>query len=166
MAVAKPLDSVRTSDNPNSLNIRQGKFALDTQGVTDNPLVGLWGDGQRMMTISSAETYFAPPSGRDESPNQYSPFWDARLREPSTFVQLIAAGKIDIQEILGMNSLNPSYVVGFLMDLALDYVIKPGRDRLLNKLPPLIQPVAKPAIEAVTDTVLDKATDGIKGALK
>ena len=166
VAVAKPLDSVRTSDNPNSLNIRQGKFALDTQGVTDNPLVGLWGDGQRMMTISSAETYFAPPSGRDESPNQYSPFWDARLREPSTFVQLIAAGKIDIQEILGMNSLNPSYVVGFLMDLALDYVIKPGRDRLLDKLPPLIQPVAKPAIEAVTDTVLDKATDGIKGALK
>ena len=65
-----------------------------------------------------------------------------------------------------MNSLNPSYVVGFLMDLALDYVIKPGRDRLLNKLPPLIQPVAKPAIEAVTDTVLDKATDAIKGALK
>ena len=165
VAVAKPLSSVRTSDNPNSLNIRQGKFALDTQGVTDNPLVGLWGDGQRMMTISSAETYFAPPSGRDESPNQYSPFWDARLREPSTFVQLIAAGKIDIQEILGMNSLTPSYVVGFLMDLALDYVIKPGRDRLLDKLPPLIQPVAKPAIENVTDTVLDKVTDSVKGAL-
>ena len=166
IAVAKPLSSVRTSDNPKSLNITQGKFGLDTHGVDDNPLVFLWGDGERMMTVSSAETYFAPPSGRDESPNQYSPFWDARLREPSKFVQFVAAGQIDIQQILGLNSLNPSYVVGFLMDLALDYVIKPGRDRLLTKLPPLIHPVAKPAIEGVTDTVLDKMTDSVKGALE
>jgi hypothetical protein len=165
VAVAKPLTSVRTSDNVNSLNLRSGRFAVETDGVNDNPLVGLWGDGERMMTVSSAETYFAPPSGREESANQYSPFWDARLREPSKFIEFIASGHIDIQALLGMMSITPSYVAGFLIDLAFDNVIKPGRDTLLDKMPPLVQPFAKPAVEKVTDEVLDKVKDGIIGAL-
>src|SRR5690606_31434184 len=133
VAVSKPHSSVRTADNPQSLNLNSGTFALETQPVRtqDNPLLMLWGDGERMMTISSAETYFAPPSGRDESPNQYSPFWDARLREPSRVVQMIASGKIDLREILGLHNLSPSSVAGFLLGLATDYVVKPGRDRLL-----------------------------------
>ena len=123
----------------------------------------LWNGGERMMTISSAETYFAPPKGRTESPNQYSPFWDARLREPSQVVQFIASGKIDLTQILNVS---PSNVAGFMLGLATDYVIKPGRDRLLDKLPTLIKPVAKPALEKITDMVLDKATEGITGALE
>ena len=115
------------------------------------------------MTISSAETYFAPPPGREESPNQYSPFWDARLREPSQVVQFIASGKIDLTQVLNVS---PSGVAGFLLGLATDFVIKPGRDRLLDKLPPLIKPVAKPALEKITDEVLDKAAEGITGAME
>ena len=174
VAVSKPLGAIRTSDNPASLNLRpvadsgnilnrKGRFALKTEGVDDNPLDFLWGDGERMMTISSAETYFAPPPGREESPNQYSPFWDARLREPSQVVQFIASGKIDLTQVLNVS---PSGVAGFLLGLATDFVIKPGRDRLLDKLPPLIKPVAKPALEKITDEVLDKAAEGITGAME
>jgi hypothetical protein len=173
VAVSKPLTAVRTSDNPDSLNLRpvadtsnvlnrNGRFALQTKGVDDNPVVFLWGDGERMMTISSAETYFAPPPGRDESPNQYSPFWDARLREPSQVMHFIASGKIDITEILNVT---PSNVASFLFGLARQFVIEPGRDRLLEKLPPLIKPVAQPVLEKITDEVLDQAMDGVTGAL-
>jgi hypothetical protein len=173
VAVSKPLSAIRTSDNPDSLNLRpvadtssvlnrRGRFALQTEGVDDNPLVFLWGDGERMMTISSAETYFAPPPGREESPNQYSPFWDARLREPSQVVQFIASGKIDITQILNVT---PATVAGYLFDLARQFVIEPGRDRLLDKLPPLIKPVAKPVLEKITDEVLDQAKDSVTGAM-
>lgn len=165
VAVSKPLDSIRTSDNPASLNLRQGRFAVETNGVDDNPLVFLWGDGERMMTVASAETYFAPPSGREESANQYSPFWDARLREPSRFIEFIASGKIDIQEVLGMMSITPSYVAGFLIDLAFDNVVKPGRDILLDKMPAPLNTFAKGPIEEITDKVLDEAKDGIIGAI-
>lgn len=174
VAVSKPLAAIRTSDNPNGLNLqptndtsnvlnRKGRFALQTEGVDDNPLVFLWGDGERMMTVSSAETYFAPPPGRDESPNQYSPFWDARLREPSRVVQFIASGQIDLTQILNVN---PANVAGYLMGLATDFVIKPGRDRLLDKLPTLIKPAVKPVLEKISDEVLEKASDGITGALE
>ncbi|WP_156115025.1 hypothetical protein [Pseudomonas sp. ML96] len=174
VAVSKPLTAIRTSDNPDSLNLRpvadssnvlnrKGRFALQTEGVDDNPLVFLWGDGERMMTISSAETYFAPPPGREESPNQYSPFWDARLREPSQIVQFMASGKIDLTQILNVT---PANVAGYLFDLARQFVIEPGRDRLLDKLPPLIKPAAKPVLEKITDEVLDQAKAGVSGALE
>ncbi|WP_125880337.1 hypothetical protein [Pseudomonas sp. o96-267] len=166
VAVAKPLANVRTSDNPASLNLRQGRFALDTQGVHDNPLIALWGDGERMMTVSSAETYFAPPPGRTESPTQYSPFWDARLREPSKVVEFIASGKIDILELLGLNSITPSYVAGFLLDLSVDYLIKPGRDRLTDQMPAPLKPIAKPIVDGATDSILDTVVDAIKGAME
>lgn len=178
VAVSKPLSAVRTSDNPDSLNLRstgdtanvlnrQGRFGLQTTGVNDNPLIDLWGEdgGEQMMTVSSAETYFAPPPGRSESPNQYSPFWDARLREPSRVVQMMASGQIDLREILGLNNLSPGSVAGHLLGLATDFVIAPGRDRLLDKLPTMIKPVAKPVIEEITDTVLDRVTEGVIGAM-
>ena len=179
VAVSKPLTAVRTSDNPDSLNLqptgdssnilnRQGRFALETTGVDDNELAFLWGaDGnEQMMTISSAETWFAPPSGRSESPNQYSPFWDARLREPSRVVQMIAAGQIDLLEVLGLNNITPSGVAGYLFSLASDHLIEPGRDRLLDKLPSVIKPAVRPVIETVTDTVLDTVTQSILDAME
>ena len=178
VAVSKPLSAIRTSDNPDSLNLRpvedrsniltrQGRFALHTTGVDDNELAFLWGaDGnEQMMTISSAETWFAPPPGRTESPNQYSPFWDARLREPSRVVQMIAAGQIDLRDVLGLSNTSPSGVASYLFSLASEFVIEPGRDRLLDKLPSVIKPVVRPVIESVTDTVLDHVTDGILDAM-
>lgn len=164
VAVSKPLSAVRTSDNPGSLNLRpvsddsnilnrKGRFALQTSSEPSSEL--FWGEGERMMTISSAETYFAPPPGRSESPNQYSPFWDARLREPSRVVQYIASSNINLAALLG-----PSTIANALLDL-----IEPGRDRLLDKLPSVIRPVAKPILETITDEVLDKAREGINEVL-
>lgn len=164
VAVSKPLSAVRTSDNPNGLNLRpvaddgnvlnrRGRFALQTE--SDTTTEPFWGAGERMMTISSAETYFAPPPGRTESPNQHSPFWDARLREPSRVVQYIASSDINLAELL-----SPSALASALVDL-----IEPGRDRLLDKLPTVIRPVVKPILEKITDEVLEKAKEGIEKAL-
>ncbi|WP_341781442.1 hypothetical protein [Ectopseudomonas mendocina] len=166
VAVSKPLSAVKTSDNPNGLNIRQGRFALDTD-TRNNPMDFAWGgDSERMMTISSAETYFAPPPGRDESPNQYSPWWDARLREPSKVVQMIASGEIDLADVLGLSDFGPATVVGLLMDVATDYLILPGIDRALEKLPPVIAPVAKPVINEISGNVLDKVKAGMLDTLQ
>lgn len=178
VAVSKPLKAVRTSDNKDSLNLqpvvdgadilnRRGRFALHTAGVDDNQLPFMWGaeGNEQMMTISSAETWFAPPNGREESPNQYSPFWDARLREPSQVVQWIAAGDIDLREILGLNDLSAGSIASRVLGLASEFVIKPGRDRLLDKLPTVIKPAVGPVVKDVTDSVLDKVTDGIRDAV-
>ena len=160
VALSKPINAIRTSDNPRGLDLNQGRFALDTQ-TRDHPLDFFWSGDDRMMTISSAETYFAPPSGRDESPNQYSPFWDARLREPSRVVQMIAAGQIDLADILGLPDFGPDLVVGLLFDIASDYLILPGLDRLTDKLPAIISPVAKPVVEELGGNLLD----GVKSNL-
>lgn len=171
VAVSKPLSSIHTSDNPQGLNLvtrpgapQANKFALHTAGVDDNPLVAVWGDGERMMTVASAETYFAPPSGREEAANQYSPFWDARLREPSTFVEFVASGKIDIEQLLNMANLTPTAVVAALTDMAMDNLVTPGRDRLLEKLPPLAQPL-RPVLEDVSDNLLEQVGDSLKSSL-
>jgi hypothetical protein len=167
VAVAKPLSSVRTSDNPASLGLDTGKFAVDTQGVTDNALSSLWGGPDNMMTIASAESYFAPPPGRVESPNQFSPFWDARLREPSRVVQLIAAGKIDLAQILGLEAgASNSAIVGAVLDLGLKKLIEPGKDRVLEKLPSVISGSVKPVLDKFVDTVTGTASGAVSELVK
>ncbi|WP_341303464.1 hypothetical protein [Pseudomonas sp. TMP25] len=167
VAVAKPLSSLRTSDNPESLGLDTGKFALDTQGVTDNALSSLWGGPDHMMTIASAESYFAPPPGRVESPNQFSPFWDARLREPSRVVQMIAAGQIDLMAVLGIQpGASTSAIVGAVLDLGLKKLIEPGKDRVLEKLPSVISGPVKPVLDKFVDTVTGTASGAVSELVK
>jgi hypothetical protein len=167
VAVAKPLSSLRTSDNPASLGLDTGTFALDTQGVTDNALSSLWGGPDHMMTIASAESYFAPPPGRIESPNQFSPFWDARLREPSRVVQMIAAGQIDLMAVLGIQpGASTSAIVGAVLDLGLKKLIEPGKDRVLEKLPSVISGPVKPVLDKFVDTVTGTASGAVSELVK
>ncbi|MBX9753594.1 MAG: hypothetical protein K2X80_02485 [Pseudomonadaceae bacterium] len=167
VAVAKPLGSLRTSDNPASLGLDTGKFALDTQGVHDNALSSLWGGPDNMMTIASAESYFAPPPGRIETPNQFSPFWDARLREPSRVVQMIAAGQIDLMAVLGLQAgASTSAIVGAVLDLGLKKLIEPGKDRLIAKLPSVISGPVKPVLDKFVDTVTTSASGAVSGLVK
>lgn len=167
VAVAKPLGSLRTSDNPASLGQDTGKFALDTQGVTDNALSSLWGGPDNMMTIASAESYFAPPPGRVETPNQFSPFWDARLREPSRVVQMIAAGQIDLMAVLGLQpGASTSAIVGAVLDIGLKKLIEPGKDRVIAKLPAVISGPVKPVLDKFVDTVTTSASGAVSGLVK
>jgi hypothetical protein len=167
VAVAKPLGSLRTSDNPASLGLDSGKFALDTQGVKDNALSSLWGGPDNMMTIASAESYFAPPPGRVESPNQFSPFWDARLREPSRVVQMIAAGQIDLMAVLGLEAgASTSAIVGAVLDLGLKKLIEPGKDRVVDKLPSVIRGPVKPVLDKFVDTVTSTASGAVSELVK
>jgi hypothetical protein len=167
VAVAKPLSSLRTSDNPASLGLDSGTFALDTQEVKDNALSSLWGGPDHMMTIASAESYFAPPPGRVESPNQFSPFWDARLREPSRVVQMIAAGQIDLMAVLGLQpGASTSAIAGAVIDRGLKGLINPGKDRVVDKLPSVIKGPVKPVLDKFVDTITSSAGSAVSELVK
>jgi hypothetical protein len=67
---------------------------------------GVWDSARPMTTISSAEVYFSNPmqqysDGSSEPASLFSPFWDARLIEPSFVPLLIATGEIPFDELLG-----------------------------------------------------------------
>jgi len=167
VAVAKPLSSLRTSDNPASLGLDSGTFALETQEVKDNALSSLWGGPDHMMTIASAESYFAPPPGRVETPNQFSPFWDARLREPSRVVQMIAAGQIDLMAVLGLQpGASTSAIAGAVIDRGLKGLINPGKDRVVDKLPSVIKGPVKPVLDKFVDTITSSAGSAVSELVK
>jgi len=52
-----------------------------------------------LMTISSAEAYFAP-FYRDEPASLLAPNWDARLKEPSELAIMLASGRISLENLI------------------------------------------------------------------
>jgi hypothetical protein len=77
-------DRVRTAD---SLNLGTGRLRLFDRFA-----------GNRIWSLSAAEVYFRRPAGeapRIEYASLYSPYWQARLVEPSRAERAVAAGYVD-----------------------------------------------------------------------
>ena len=94
------------------MSIGYTRFDLDTCARAEEASgVGsyqqsVWGSERPMTTISSAEVYFSNPmqsyaKGSEEPASLFSPFWDARLIEPSLIPTLVASGQIPYQELFG-----------------------------------------------------------------
>lgn len=131
VALAIDLNDIETSDNAdtfdignssetpadswlegNEMSIGYTRFDLDTCARAEEASgVGsyqqsVWGSERPMTTISSAEVYFSNPmkpyaKGSEEPASLFSPFWDARLIEPSLIPTLVASGQIPYQELFG-----------------------------------------------------------------
>jgi hypothetical protein len=84
-----------------------------------------------MMTVSAAEVYFANPmqsnaDGSDETASLFSPFWDARLREPSDISLLLATGEVDWQAVFGDVPTDSVGIVNWLLNSVADTVVDEG----------------------------------------
>jgi hypothetical protein len=185
-------DKSKASDSgssPSSLNINTGTSA-DWDDSKNNPIpytrfdveshsrvegtdisadyqAFVWNDERPMMTVSAAETYFADPmqknkDGSDVAPSLFSPFWDARLKEPSAISMLIATGEIkwsDIFEGLSDNA-SASDIIDWVLQGIAARVVDVGVDNLVAQIDdPLIGPLVEPVIKDVATQATDAAID-------
>jgi hypothetical protein len=179
IAVAKKLRDVPTTDSQDGLNLMGSsgnnlhRFQLDTQGPIDGALDSayatvMWQETDALMTVSSAETYFASPRDADEVASQFSPFWDARLREPSPIVMMIATGEIDPFELLGELDLSSGVmgVAEWVIDLAMESLTEPAKEQLLKNVDDPVKPYAEEIVDEVFDRVTGTAKDAVLSELE
>ena len=177
IAVAKRLSDVATTDSNAGLKLKGAssnnglyRFQLETTSANEGSLYDevLWQDDEALITVASAETYFATPRGDDEVASQYSPFWDARLREPSAITMMIATGDIDPFALLGGLNLNDGIlgVAEWVIDTAFETMLDPAKDRLLQDIQPPVRQIAEEVVDDVADEVTGKAKDALLGELE
>ncbi len=179
IAVAKKLKDVPTTDSPDGLNLNGSsgnnlhRFQLDTQGPVDGTLSSayatvMWQETDALMTVSSAETYFASPrADKPEVASQFSPFWDARLREPSAITMMIATGEInpfDLMEELNLSS-GIMGVAEWVIDTALESLTEPAKEQLLKNVKPPVKQYAEEVVDEVFDQVTGTAKDAVLNEL-
>lgn len=190
IAVAKSLGDVKTSDSdtfnikaessdwddPNS-ELHFNRFDVETHSRAEaNDFAAayqrfIWGDDQPMMTISSAETYFVNPmqigaNGNREAASLFSPFWDARLRQPSKIAYLLASGDIDFQKMFEGLSTTALGMIDWLLRAIGERIVTAGVDYLLEQLGPPFGTVFEGPIRALGSKVVDHTVDAVVGELE
>lgn len=193
VALTKSFDDIETTDegafgvtgnendwgdgSANSAVVDHTRFDVASQSrAEDGSFEGgyqqmMWGDDRPMMTVSSAETYFANPmqeteAGTAEPASLFSPFWDARLREPSAITLLIATGEIDWQEIFEGLSGSAVDIVEWMLNAVGDRVVETGVDYLLDQMDPPFDVLLEEPINNAADSAKDTAVDAVVGELE
>ncbi|MDO3380679.1 pilus assembly protein TadG-related protein [Gilvimarinus algae] len=187
-ALAKSLDDVQTSDN-DSLGIDSNDESWDDGSIqytnfdvkTRSRAEGddfaadyqqfIWNDDRPMMTVSSAETYFANPmqalsDGSAEPASLFSPFWDARLREPSAIAILIATGEIDFEDMFEGLSNTAVGMVDWLLNAIGDRLVDTGVEYLVDQLDPPWGTLVEGPIHDGASQVKDIAVDAVVDELE
>ncbi|MDO6748350.1 TadE/TadG family type IV pilus assembly protein [Gilvimarinus sp. 1_MG-2023] len=172
-ALAKSLDDIETSDHDsigvnsddaqwNSGEIQYTNFDVQTRSRAEGDDLAanyqqfIWNDDRPMMTISSAETYFANPmqtlsDGSAEPASLFSPFWDARLREPSAIAILLATGEVDFEEMFAGLGNSAVDMVDWLLRAVGDRLVDAGVEFMMDQ-------VESPWGDLIEDPVRDGAT--------
>ena len=188
IALAKSLDDVETSDH-DSIGVDSGstdwesgdvsytKFDVQTKSRTEGSDVAsfyqrtIWNDDRPMMTVSSAETYFRNPmqsnsDGSREPANLFSPFWDARLREPSAVALLLATGEVDWEDVFdGMPSTTIA-LVEWLLNKIGDEMVEAGTDYLIGQIDPPFDSLMEDPIKDAASAAKDVAVQKVVGELE
>ncbi len=185
VALAIDLDQIETTDTQ-PFNIAQGNDAQDWVKGNEEDITfdrfdltscaraeegsveglyqrGVWHSSNPMTTISSAEVYFDNPmqdyeDGSSEYANLYSPFWDARLIQPTKTAMLIATGEVDYDDIFGESGENvPNDAIGivrYMMNKYVNGLIDSQQESLLSNF------------SSPVDGFLQDATDPLVGQAK
>tara|TARA_R110002111_G_scaffold87838_1_gene137291 strand:- start:619 stop:2817 length:2199 start_codon:yes stop_codon:yes gene_type:complete len=160
-------------DDPNNNPVDYTRFDVESHSRVEGADISadyqelVWNDERPMMTVSAAETYFADPmqknkDGSDVAPSLFSPFWDARLKEPSAISMLIATGEIQWSEIFEGLSDNASAndIIDWVLNGIAERVVEVGVDTLIEQIDdPIIGPLIEPTINDVATQATDVAID-------
>lgn len=179
-AVAKSLDDVPTTDVALGIDSNGGEwdsgeiqytnFDLETHSRAEGGDFAadyqqfIWNDDRPMMTISSAETYFANPmqtqaDGNAEPASLFSPFWDARLREPSAIAILIATGELDFEDIFDGIPTTAIGMVDWLLHAIGDRLVDTGVDYLMDQIDAPFDALVEDSIRDGASDVMDNGID-------
>ncbi|WP_256526617.1 pilus assembly protein TadG-related protein [Gilvimarinus sp. DA14] len=187
-AVAKSLDDIETSDHDSlrvdsddgdwdNDEIQYTNFDVKTRSRAEGDDFAadyqqfIWNDDRPMMTVSSAETYFDNPmqtltDGSAEPASLFSPFWDARLREPSAIAILIATGELDFTEIfegLGDSAID---MVDWLLNAIGDRMVDTAVDYMVEQLDSPWDALAEDPMRDGASYVKDIAVDAVVDELE
>jgi len=188
IALAKSLDDIETSDSPvigvegdsadwDDGDIAYTRFDLETYSRTEGNDINasyqqaIWNDPRPMMTVSSAETYFTNPmqtlsDGSNEPASLFSPFWDARLREPSAIAVLIATGEIDWEQAFSGLPDTSLELVEWLLDKIGTEMVETGTDYLVDKIDPPVDSFLEQPIRDAASEVKDTAVQEVVNELE
>jgi len=182
IALAKSLDEIETSDS-DVIGIKTGqvtdwdqsdiaytRFDLETHSRVEGKDISasnqelIWNDKRPMMTVSAAEAYFANPmqknaDGSNEPASLYSPFWDARLKEPTAISLLIANGELpwsDIFEGLSDNA-SANDIVQWVLAGVAARIVDVGVDNVTSTIPPPLDTIIEPPVRVIADQAKDAA---------
>jgi len=183
VALAKHLDDIATADNAGTFNIGGGRNQGDWdeagdsikytrfetssrsraegRGLDEGAYQRLvWNSDRPMMTVSAAEVYFANPmqsnaDGSDETASLFSPFWDARLREPSDISLLLATGEVDWQAVFGDVPTDSVGIVNWLLNSVADTVVDEGIGYIKAQLDSPFDSLLEPPLDAAGDAAKD-----------
>lgn len=183
-ALAKRLEDINTSDNAASFNVRNDakqsdwsdpdstigleRFELQSRSraeaidIEANYQKNVWNNDRSMMTISSAEVYFANPmqtnsDGTVEPASLFSPFWDARLKEPSAVALLMATGEIDWETLFGFMPKTASELIEYLLVKKANEIVDNSVENLTDKIVAPFDAIITPPIEAAGDKAKEAA---------
>jgi hypothetical protein len=179
VALAKHLNDISTADHAGTFNIGGGRNQDDWdeagdsikytrfetssrsraegRGLDEGAYQRLvWNSDRPMMTVSAAEVYFANPmqsnaDGSDETASLFSPFWDARLREPSDISLLLATGEVDWQAVFGDVPTDSVGIVDWLLNSVADTVVDEGIGYIKNQLESPFDSLLEPPLDAAGD---------------
>ncbi len=189
IALAKSLDDVETTDSDaidintgnetdwDDGNIAYTRFDVDTRSRAEGTDFSAayqrtaWMDPRPMMTVSSAETYFANPmqqnsDGSAEPASLFSPFWDARLREPSAVAILIATGEVNWEDMIDGLSGSAVDIVEWMLNAVGDRVIDTSVDYLVSQIDAPFDSIAEPPLHDAANQVKDVAIDAVVDQLE
>lgn len=130
----------------------------------------IWQNDKPMMTISSAETYFKNPlqqnaDGSEEPASMFSPFWDARLIEPSQISVLIADGEIDWQKLYQGISGEAKSLIAWTLNAIGDRLVGTAVDNLTAAVPAPLDRVVEPPVQQAADRVVGAGVNQITNQL-
>ena len=176
VALAKHLDDIPTTDHAGTFNIGTGRdqgdwdeagdaikytrFETTTRSRAEGRGIDegayqrvVWNSDRPMMTVSAAEVYFANPmqsnaDGSDETASLFSPFWDARLREPSEISLLLATGEVDWDKVFGSIPSTSIGIVDWLLTSVGDTVVDEGIGYVKGQLAFPFDDLMEPPLEA------------------
>ena len=118
-----------------------------------------------MTTISSAEVYFSNPMQKKETydyyepANLFSPFWDARLIEPTLVPTLIATGELPFQDLIEGENV-PDDAIGII-----GWMLKRYADTMLEEMSEAILAKTQPPLTSPMEQGLDAIESPVKGAV-
>lgn len=183
IALAKSMDDIETSDSDTfgvngerddwkDGDIPYTRFDVQTTARTDGTdfassyQKAIWEDNRPMMTVSSAEVYFINPmqsndDGSDEPASLFSPFWDARLKEPDAVTLLIATGEVDWEDVIDGMPSTTIELVEWLLDKVGDELVEAGTDYLISQIDSPYDSIMEDPIRNTADAAKDAAVDEV-----
>jgi len=188
IALTKSMDDIETSDHDaigingdaddwDGDNIARTRFDVQTHSRAEGDDIAanyqqvIWGDDRPMMTVSAAETYFANPmqenaDGSAEPASLFSPFWDARLKEPSAIAILIATGEIDWEDIFDGLGGETIEIIEWLLNAIGEKMVEAGVEYMLDQVDSPWDSVIEGPVNNAADAAKDAAVDAVVDQLE